>query len=305
MFRVSYSHFWSNFSPESCLITQILRHKLGLEVEIVHEKSPQIDLAVYSVFPFKNKWDKLGRYGLGMCNEQRKWDYINRADYGFTDAKKSSARKTLWYTPENLRVPLNVADAYLSFDRTDPGLRNVYFPFFFWRIDWGFLADETVKGMTPEYLSSPRDIENREKTACAFSRTREPSRMRLYSLVRESIPLDIFGESKGNVVSDKHRQARQYGLQVCPENDLYPGYVTEKIPEAWFSGNVPIWQGIDSHNLFNQEAIIDVTGLRSEDIRTILRNINEEKLQVMRRMPILNSEPILDPVVNLLSELVS
>ena len=48
-----------------------------------------------------------------------------------------------------------------------------------------------------------------------------------------------------NVCRSYDAVARNYRYFLCFENDLYPGYVTEKPIEAWASGSVPLWRGID------------------------------------------------------------
>ena len=57
------------------------------------------------------------------------------------------------------------------------------------------------------------------------------------------------------------------------ENDLYPGYVTEKIFDAWLNKTIPIWRGLDSEEYLNREAFVDVTSLSFPSIFSIMQEI--------------------------------
>jgi predicted PolB exonuclease-like 3'-5' exonuclease len=43
--------------------------------------------------------------------------------------------------------------------------------------------------------------------------------------------------------NDKRLYLRQYYFNICPENSNSPGYVTEKLFEALYSGCIPIYNG--------------------------------------------------------------
>jgi len=301
--RLTYTAFWPGFDAERCLFTWILRSRLGHTVEVVPSTAGRIDLEIRSVFTFGSVADKVLAYGRGLVGEQEGWNYLDRATYGYDRRAPRRGARVLWFTGENRRPPLGMADAYLGFEVTDETVPFLYFPFWMYRIDWGFESEERVPGMTPAALSSPRAEIERPRTCCAFSATREPGRLRLLDLVSTAMPLDRFGRGIGQWVDDKTATAARYGFQACPENDLYPGYVTEKAPEAWFSGNVPIWQGLDRDGWLNPEAMIDATGRTSQEVTEALGAITPERAAWMRRQPILTREPSLEPATEMLRQL--
>ena len=47
-------------------------------------------------------------------------------------------------------------------------------------------------------------------------------------------------------------------LRLCFENDLYPGYVTEKVLEAWLGWTIPLYWGDDVSGILNPKAIINL-----------------------------------------------
>lgn len=57
---------------------------------------------------------------------------------------------------------------------------------------------------------------------------------------------------------DKLAYLQQFTYNICPENTYHPGYVTEKIFEAYEAGCIPVyWGGIESElDIFNPEAFL-------------------------------------------------
>lgn len=303
--RLAYSCFWPGFDPERSLFTWILRAKLGYEVEIVNAHAQNVDLEIRSVFTFRTPLHKMLAYGRGFVNQDDWWDYVDRADYGYSRRAPHRASRVLWFTGENRRPPLGTADGYLSFDVTDPEVPSLYFPFWMYRIDWGFDSHEVVRGMTPTALCGERAPIERPLNCCAFSTSREPGRLRLFDIVASTMPLDRYGMGIGQRVQNKFSVAQAYGFQACPENDVYPGYVTEKALEAWFSGNVPIWQGLDRDGWLNPNALIDTTGHSTAAIRRQLEALDSTESTAIRCRPILTRQPSLGPVKEFLQQVLA
>jgi hypothetical protein len=297
--KVSFSHFWTGFKPDTCLFTRILEERMNLQVQVVRSVQ-KADLSFFSTFPFSGRLDKSVKYAKGQIFNEAWWDYLDRENYGFSEVEMSKARRAIWFTPENLRPPSYLGHYTLSFDPSDVDQKNLYFPFLFWRINWGFQADETLHELTPKSLVTYREEVARPRKACAFSRSKEPRRMSLYRLISTVMPLSIFGDVSNNPVKDKFRESRQFGFQVCPENSLFPGYVTEKLAEAWLAENVPIWYGMDAHGMFNPDAIVDVTKLTSFEVTEKLTQISNEETEWRRAQPLLREEPSLEPLITFL-----
>jgi glycosyltransferase involved in cell wall biosynthesis len=72
----------------------------------------------------------------------------------------------------------------------------------------------------------------------------------LYELVSKVAPVDCAGKLFHNdnllkelFLDDKTKYLQQYKFNICPENSISPGYVTEKIFQALYSGCIPIYTG--------------------------------------------------------------
>jgi hypothetical protein len=297
--RVSYKDFWVGFDPSTSLLTKLLEEVYAEKVLIVHDHNVNVDVEFRSVFTFNSKVQKLLAYGAGQLNSRAWTDYLNRSQYGFSGIQKHRGKKTVWFTGENLRAPGGVFDLTLSFDPTDLSESNIYFPVWYLSVDW-FKSHSTsgLKLYDVDTFISNRNLDSRERTACAFSSSKEPSRVSLYHSVECAMKLDRYGSAWGNRVQNKNEVAMQYGFQVCPENDIYPGYVTEKLFEAYAAGNVPIWRGIDRDGLFNKSSILDLTGISASESINILKGLSDNEITSIRNQPLLNSVPSIQPIVD-------
>jgi hypothetical protein len=66
-------------------------------------------------------------------------------------------------------------------------------------------------------------------------------------------------ESHNNSGIFKDEMLTKYAFSLCPENSMYPGYYTEKVPEAFACGCIPIgWADQNIRGDFNKEAFINL-----------------------------------------------
>jgi hypothetical protein len=72
---------------------------------------------------------------------------------------------------------------------------------------------------------------------------------------------------------------------------LYPGYVTEKILEAWIAKAIPLYWGMDTAKILNPKAYINLNDFESlEDYIDFISELykNEDKMIEMINQPLLN-----------------
>jgi hypothetical protein len=164
----------------------------------------------------------------------------------------------IWYTSENIRPPLNQAfDMFLSHDIDIYDGRNTYLPI--WATRLGSDIAEAMRAQI--HLSTRRNTKIEGKRGiCAVISNPEPIRMAFLDELRKHFAVDVYG-AFGLPIRDKAEVLSNYKINVCFENDEYPGYVTEKPFEAWINECIPVWRGLDSAGYINQESIINVTEL--------------------------------------------
>jgi hypothetical protein len=185
-------------------------------------------------------------------------------------APSAKAEFNLWYTGENQRPPYGNWDAYLSFDSKIPHERNFYLPL------WLLTSTNWVCELNLSYWGTPspkldnllRDRKigrKKERFACAFIGKNYPIRLHAIESLRNIGKVDVFGEGARNPVKNPSKVAQDYKFVLCFENDLYPGYVTEKPVEAYLCGAIPLYNGIDSLGYINKQAIINLNEFDSFD----------------------------------------
>jgi hypothetical protein len=87
------------------------------------------------------------------------------------------------------------------------------------------------------------------------------------------------------------------------ENDLFPGYVTEKAPEAWATGAIPLYWGSDPAGYLNQKALLNLE--KFEDLDEYVSRVGEvagdsQTWSSIASQPILAKRPSLDDVLAVL-----
>lgn len=161
--------------------------------------------------------------------------------------------RRLWWSGENVRPPVGFNMTFSSDVDTYMG-SNVYFPY--WWLLPGML--ETSSLMREPFMRPRRLAAFPARFCCAFFGKIDSNRERLIRALGEIGPVDVYGSAVGRPVHAKQSVAKDYAFVLCPENDFYPGYVTEKPFEAWQSHSVPLWWGYDSAGYLNRNALINL-----------------------------------------------
>ena len=216
---------------------------------------PQISLLAKSNLFLKSRMSNQGM--TNWLNHQR----------GLSTLTKIQGKK-VWVTFENRRIPFEGADLTISFDLDSNNGKNLYFPLLFSYIDFLNTKSSYVRhNISFEELLLPRmslgeSLDSRD-FACTFINNPDPVRLRFLNELSKFGKVDIFGRYANNYVEDKIEVGNNYRFVICFENDLYPGYVTEKPLEAWLSKSVPVYWGNDAGGLLNSAAIVNCSSYKS------------------------------------------
>jgi hypothetical protein len=147
----------------------------------------------------------------------------------------------------------------------------------------------------------------KKKFACAFVGKAYPFRLQLLKMISELGNVDIYGEASRRKVISKYEIARNYKFMICPENDLYPGYVTEKPIEAYVSETIPIYSGLDSARMLNPKSIINYGNHLSKEtfLDEIENHLEIDKYNEMFKQPIFRKKPSMVFAIGKMQELLS
>ena len=177
--------------------------------------------------------------------------------------------------------------------------------------DWTHegVPSENVERFGPpveiEQLMRPLgDQSDRQPRAVVISSHLKEPRATLINAVKSVMEIDCYG----GAFASTDRRSKQGFLKVdvcrdkqfalCPENSMYPGYYTEKIPDAFASGCIPItWCDESVGHDFNPNAIINMARFASAGYASGLREaLQPNALEVLREQPLLASRPSLDGI---------
>jgi Alpha-(1,3)-fucosyltransferase FucT N-terminal domain/Glycosyltransferase family 10 (fucosyltransferase) C-term len=234
---------------------------------------------------------------------------------------RANAPLTLFHTAENIRHDAMEADYFISFDLSVNSSRHLRFPYWMEMLDWSH--EGIVGNQNPRFgqlLSISRmmqplgnDFLKRSRRVAIFSSHLREPRTTLVRAVERIIPLEGFGPYFDKSILH-HQQSgfnkvdvlQNFAFNLCPENGLYPGYYTEKIPEAFAAGCLPLtWADINVCVDFNPEAFINLGPMSWQDFEPLKEIINSpSRLEAFTEQPLLLKEPSIEPLKDFLREIV-
>lgn len=113
-------------------------------------------------------------------------------------------------------------------------------------------------GYTRDQLMSPIYPGKRPRFACAIFGNPHHARLDAIRKLSAFGQVDIFGTWSGRLVADKMDIMRQYRFNICYENTITPGYITEKALQAKMAGCIPLWWGDPTYRLdFSEKALVN------------------------------------------------
>jgi hypothetical protein len=116
--------------------------------------------------------------------------------------------------------------------------------------------------------------------------------------------IDVFGKAVSNPISYKDQVARDYKFIVCFENDLFPGYVTEKLIDAYKCGAIPIyWGDFGKDSNFNKESFFNLRDFDSvADLIDCIHGFSDSQYYEKQTLPLLNRYPDLSQIEAILTD---
>ena len=284
-------------SRETVLVTENLKSPVDLEFTGPYgEKSDDYKTPVMK---------KLQRFGYIKIT---KGHHLSKPRLSSGIQPRKNAKRNIWFTGENQRPPQGQWDGTFSFDSKLNKLNNVYLPL--WMLSSTNLMRSTKvtlwKQEVPEISSllKKRVLKlPRKKFCCSFIGKTYAMRLHALEELSKISAVDVFGQSVRNVCEYPGKEAAVYKFCLCFENDVYPGYVTEKALEAYIAGTVPLYFGHDIEGYLNPKAILNLLDFPniSEWVKYVKEVHSNEKLYKHHfEQPILQREPDLSDAINLI-----
>ena len=289
-------------------------HNLGYQIEWVEPK--QCDLMIIGSF------HNFGKKKLAWCPKPLR-PLVSSINNGIQSIIPASNKQPLilFQTGENLRHDFVCNDYALTFDLGISSSHHFRMPYWMEVADW---SSEGVTGNTnPRYgklldvnrLLQPlgHDFLMRPQKAAIFaSHLREP-RGTLLNAVKNQIEVVEFGKSFNPLIKNhsesgliKFDELQAFAFNLCPENGMHPGYYTEKIPEAFMAGCLPItWADENVKVDFNPQAFINLAPMSADHFAELGQILHSKsKLAQYAEQPLLLQKPSLDPLKSYLKNLI-
>jgi hypothetical protein len=301
--KIAFSQFWPGFEGEPSFFYRFLEAE-GFNPQLVVDQNGKCDLEFVSVFPQRR--DLIARKVKSMIQRSAMGGSEQALANTIDTLPPRRGRTRVWFTGENIRVPFGQDFDYsLSYEQDSYESNNVYLPLWYTHLDWFGKPEfnhRVGEDVSSSNLLNPRQMaSSKRKLACAFIGNPHPMRSRAIEALSRSGVVDVFGNSVGKPVQYKADVAKDYKYMICFENDLYPGYVTEKLLDAYLSGTVPFyWGDLGNDQHVNRQCFLNLSDFSSlEDAVSHLSAIDDEQYNSIFNQPFLKSKPSLAAFVEL------
>ena len=262
--RVFFTDFWPNFVLEDNYFYHLLSKKYSLEIDSKH---PEI------LFHSVDYFDKEGH---------------KKYDNGFT--------KKIFFTGENIEPNFNETNFSFSFSE-NLGSQNYRLPLWVLFINW-FDVKNNIQQRDPAYLIPLKElIKNRSRKViakplfCSFIASKPQGERinfvpkldhekRVHSLGRlySNSFIKIGGRGDHKM---KLNYMKMFKFNVAFENEISPGYVTEKILHSFSANSIPIYWGDKKvQDDFNKDSFLYYGNYKNSEllIQEILNIYNNKSL---------------------------
>lgn len=306
------------------LIVSILKKKYNIEfINNVQNADIILEGVFHSVFhnqfPFQTKL----KVFLNLC--------INRLNYINFKEKKSIKdfidphRNKIWIHVSGESPNNSIKSSFLN-SECDFGIGHetivnpnyVRMPHWYQSLDWsncGFdrSPDAFYRLGSPIKLNelmsgiSSSTIKNKKMKCALFASHLTTPRDIFVKEIQKFVDVDIFGIN-GKVDTTKREVLNNYVFTLCPENMLYPGYITEKTPESFACSSFPLSWYIDSTEPeFSLDSHLNIAdyGAKSVSCDGVLADFVQKKYQLIKNEgvePLLYKAPTLEPIIEILDK---
>lgn len=302
---------------EGVFFSELFKRATGREILIVDDQFIKVDIQIESVYG-EGEPPKLQSRAIRFMQSHLPGG-IDFKDPRFSTNQQPSgeAHFKIFFTGENERPPQGRWDAYLSFDVHSYDGRNSYLPL--WWITSSDILVPTIspylgKPITIDQMMKPRmsSFKERDKFCVAFIGKAYPFRMQSIAALSKIGKVDVFGaiarNTKQTRAEEKFEISQEYKFVYAFENDHFPGYVTEKLPEAWATGAVPLYWGYDVTKSMNPHSFLNAADFPT--LENFVEHVgkvekSEEMWTEIASQPLLVNKPSIEGVIRNLERILA
>lgn len=234
--------------------------------------------------------------------------------------RQSNPPLSLFHTCESKRHNTFKCHFSISHDLSVENINHLRLPYWMELVDW---SHEDINGNSnPRYgeLLSLNQLEkplgshflDRPRVASLITSHMLEPRETLFEAVNKCIEVIGLGPHYNKKILNHHESnfikkdvMKKYAFNLCPENSMYPGYYTEKIPESFAAGSLPIsWTDSNVSCDFNPLAFINLapmTAMNFSPLKELL--YSDAALSNYANQPLITNRPSLEATKKFIYEI--
>jgi hypothetical protein len=270
--KVFFRNFPHDFNEKDNFFLQLVKDSNEL-IEV------ERDIYFYGCYPDKNIVKKAILFATSKMSNKgmTKWLKFQQGIGIPTDLHAFN----VWCTFENRRPPVEGYDLTYTFDKDQLNGTNYYLPLLYLYLEINAAGSKhkyKVSQLMRQRNLSLEELAFKTGFVSSFINNPHPTRLHAVKQLQKVGEVKLFGRSVNNYVDNKLEEASKYWFNLCFENDLYPGYVTEKVLEAWLGWTIPLYWGNDAYEILNPAAIINLSKFPSmTDFINYVENLYKDK----------------------------
>ena len=174
------------------------------------------------------------------------------------------------------------------------------------RYDGYYNIDELIKPNKISFMNKKREM-------CMITSHLNEPRNSIFKKFSQRFKVDGYGPYFNKNIKDHYSNPiikidilKNYAFNLCPENSLYPGYYTEKIPEAFLGGCLPIsWADQNIKYDFNTNSFINLLDYTNNNYDEIIEQLNDDLfLKKFTNEPLLLKKPNLENEIKFVKKII-
>lgn len=219
----------------------------------------------------------------------------------------------IFYTGENEPPDFKFGDYALSFDFESYGGKNFRFPHWFLYVNWWGEPDFPHARISLKQLfhqHDPDEVLNRPEFCSIIIGNPVQNRYDVAVKLNTYKPVHGYGKAFGNHYEGcKIKLMENYRYNICFENSIREGYITEKLLEAKVAGCIPIYYGHPSVKFdFNEKCFLNYYEYESDQdlYKNVCRLENNPRLfKSFVKEPLFNKNPDLSELYRFIKHLLN
>ena len=229
---------------------------------------------------------------------------------------------TMFYSCENLRWNIYETDFSISSDLGVNKPTHYRLPYWMECLDWSHfnLNDrENIRYGDLVQINSlingiqKKDLNTKQNRIIFFASHLKEPRKTLLNILSRLHDVDCYGPIFNVNIEDHNKSGffkkdliKNYKFSFCPENSIYPGYVTEKIPEAYASKSIPItWIDPNFSYDFQSDSVINLFNDASSNYDNTENLIDDYISNKKYEIPLLKDKPCLNKFFEFIRNIIS